>query len=45
MARIFYLMQIELDNGAIACLPKECEPAGMRRPLLVTDPGVRAAGM
>jgi 4-hydroxybutyrate dehydrogenase len=45
MARILYLTQIELDHGAIACLPQECESAGMRRPLLVTDPGVRAAGV
>jgi 4-hydroxybutyrate dehydrogenase len=45
MARILYLTQIEIDHGAIACLPQECESAGMRRPLLVTDPGVRAAGV
>jgi len=45
MARIFYVTQIEFDHGAIACLPRECDAAGMRKPLLVTDPGVRAAGV
>ncbi len=45
MARIFYLTQIELDFGAVRCLPQECDNAGMRRPLLVTDAGVRAAGV
>ena len=45
MARIAYLTQIEIDHGAVACLPQECDAAGMRRPLLVTDPGVRAAGV
>ena len=45
MARILYLTQIEIDHGAVACLPAECERIGMRRPLVVTDPGVRAAGV
>ncbi|MBI5258626.1 MAG: iron-containing alcohol dehydrogenase [Burkholderiales bacterium] len=45
MARILYLTQIELEHGAVACLPQECERVGMRKPLVVTDPGVRAAGV
>ncbi|MBE7418133.1 MAG: iron-containing alcohol dehydrogenase [Ideonella sp.] len=45
MARIFYLTQIEIDHGAITRLAQECDDAGMRRPLLVTDPGVRTAGV
>ncbi|NRF69799.1 iron-containing alcohol dehydrogenase [Aquincola sp. S2] len=45
MARILYLTQIEIDHGAIALLPQECERIGMRRPLVVTDAGVRAAGV
>lgn len=45
MARIYYITQIEIDAGAIACLPQECDAARIRRPLLVTDPGVRAAGV
>jgi alcohol dehydrogenase class IV len=45
MARILYLTQIEIDHGAVAVLPQECERIGMRRPLVVTDAGVRAAGV
>jgi len=45
MARILYLTQIELDHGAVRCLPEECQRVGMRKPLVVTDAGVRAAGV
>ena len=45
MSRIFYVTQIELEFGAVKCLPQECAAAGIRRPLWVTDPGVRAAGL
>jgi 4-hydroxybutyrate dehydrogenase len=45
MARIQYLTQIEIDFGAVRLLPQECERVGIRRPLIVTDPGVRAAGV
>jgi hypothetical protein len=45
MARILYLTQIEIDAGAIQTLSAECDRTGMRRPLVVTDPGVRAAGV
>ena len=45
MARILYLTQIEIDHGAVRCLPQECDAARIRRPLLVTDAGVRAAGV
>jgi 4-hydroxybutyrate dehydrogenase len=45
MARILYLTQIELDHGAVRCLPEECQRAGMSKPLVVSDPGVRAAGV
>jgi 4-hydroxybutyrate dehydrogenase len=45
MARILYLTQIEIDPGAVRLLPEECERVGMRRPLVVTDAGVRAAGV
>jgi hypothetical protein len=45
MARIVYITQIEIDHGAVRCLPQECDAARIRRPLLVTDPGVRAAGV
>lgn len=45
MAFIQYVTQIQFDFGAVALLPQECERVGMRRPLVVTDPGVRAAGV
>ncbi len=45
MARILYLTQIDIDHGAVRLLPEECQRTGMRRPLVVTDAGVRAAGV
>ena len=45
MARILYLTQIDIDHGVVRLLPAECERIGMRRPLVVTDKGVRAAGV
>ena len=45
MARILYLTQIDIDFGVVTLLPAECERTGMRRPLVVTDAGVRAAGV
>jgi 4-hydroxybutyrate dehydrogenase len=45
MALINYLTQINFDFGAIAQLQAECERVGMRKPLIVTDAGVRAAGV
>lgn len=45
MTRILYLTQIELDFGAVKMLPAECERSGIGKPLVVTDPGVRAAGV
>ncbi len=45
MAHIQYVTQIHLDHGAVRLLPAECQRAGMRKPLIVTDAGVRAAGV
>ncbi len=45
MARILYLTQIDIDFGVIALLPEECQRIGITKPLVVTDPGVRAAGV
>lgn len=45
MATILYLTQIQFEFGAIQQLAAECERTGIRRPLLVTDSGVRAAGV
>jgi alcohol dehydrogenase class IV len=45
MARIVYITQIEIDPGAVRLLPAECARVGIARPLVVTDAGVRAAGV
>jgi hypothetical protein len=45
MAFINYITQIQLDFGAVNLLPQECERIGMKKPLVVTDPGIRAAGV
>ena len=45
MAFIYYITQVHLDFGAVKLLPQECERTGMKRPLVVTDAGVRAAGV
>ena len=45
MALIQYLTRIQFDFGALALLPSELELLGMRRPLIVTDPGVVRAGL
>jgi len=45
MARILYLTQIDIDPGVVRLLPDECARTGMRRPLVVSDAGVRAAGV
>ena len=45
MALIQYLTQIQIAPGAISLLRQECERVGIRRPLVVTDAGVRAAGL
>ena len=45
MAFINYVTQIQFEHGAIALLPQECVRVGMTRPLIVTDAGVKAAGV
>jgi 4-hydroxybutyrate dehydrogenase len=45
MAFIYYLTQIQIDFGAVNLLAAECERVGIRRPLIVTDPGVKAVGI
>jgi alcohol dehydrogenase class IV len=45
MARFQYVTQIEIDAGAVRLLPHECARIGIGRPLVVTDAGIRAAGV
>ena len=45
MAFIYYVTQIQFEFGAIKLLRQECERVGISRPLIVTDAGVKAAGI
>ncbi|NBQ90877.1 MAG: iron-containing alcohol dehydrogenase [Betaproteobacteria bacterium] len=45
MTTIHYLTQVQFDHGAVAALPQECARVGVTRALVVTDAGVRAAGV
>ena len=45
MALIYYLTHVHLEFGARRLLGAECERVGIRKPLIVTDAGVRAAGV
>jgi 4-hydroxybutyrate dehydrogenase len=45
MAYIYYVTHIQFDHGAISTLKAECERVGISRPMIVTDKGVRAAGI
>ncbi|MBF5005820.1 iron-containing alcohol dehydrogenase [Diaphorobacter caeni] len=45
MAFIYYVTQIQFEYGAVALLPQECARTGITRPLVVTDQGVKAAGV
>ena len=45
MAHIQYLTQIHLEAGAVRRLREECARVGMRKPMVISDAGVRAAGV
>ncbi|NNU43038.1 iron-containing alcohol dehydrogenase [Ramlibacter montanisoli] len=45
MAFIYYVTQIQFDFGAIQLLKQECQRVGISKPLIVTDQGVKAAGV
>jgi len=45
MALIYYVTQVQFECGAILLLRSECERTGITRPLIVTDAGVKAAGI
>ena len=45
MALITYLTRIQFDFGALRLLAGELPALGLKRPLIVTDPGVVAAGL
>lgn len=45
MALIHYVTQVQFEFGALRLLRQECERVGISRPLVVTDAGVKAAGI
>jgi alcohol dehydrogenase class IV len=45
MAFIYYITQIQFDFGAVKLLQQECDRVGISKPLVVTDQGVKAAGV
>ncbi len=45
MAFIYYITQIQFEYGAVKLLKQECERVGITSPLIVTDAGVKAAGV
>ena len=44
MSLIYYLTHVHIDFGTRSLLGSECERVGIKRPLIVTDAGERAAG-
>jgi alcohol dehydrogenase class IV len=45
MAQINYITQIQFEPGAVKLLRQECQRVGITRPLIVTDAGIKAAGV
>ena len=45
MSLIYYLTQVKIDFGVIASLADGCSQLGITRPLVVSDAGVRQAGV
>lgn len=45
MSLIQYINRLQFGVGALSLLPDELRGAGVRRPLIVTDKGVRSAGL
>jgi len=45
LAQILYITNILIDFGVLSQLQAECERVGIRRPLIVTDAGVKGAGL
>ena len=45
MALINYITQVQFEYGAVKLLRQECARVGISRPLLISDAGVKAAGL
>jgi 4-hydroxybutyrate dehydrogenase len=45
MSIIQYLNRVQLGHGAVRLVGEECQKLGITKPLIVTDKGIRAAGI
>ena len=45
MAKCYFMNQVRFDFGVVERLPKELKSQGIKRPMLVTDPGLVACGV
>jgi hypothetical protein len=45
MAHIFYITQIQIDFGVVSQIAEECKKYNIKKPLIVTDPGIVKAGL
>jgi 4-hydroxybutyrate dehydrogenase len=45
MSQIVYLNQVHIEFGALQHLPQASEQHGLHKPLIVTDAGIKAAGI
>ena len=45
MIKSYFMTQVRFDFGAVELLGKELRTLGIKRPLLVTDPGLVATGL
>jgi alcohol dehydrogenase class IV len=45
MSNIFYITQINIDFGVLSTLKQECDKYGITQPLIITDQGIKAAGI
>ena len=45
MSNIFYITQINIDFGVLSTLKEECDKYGITKPLIITDQGIKAAGI
>jgi 4-hydroxybutyrate dehydrogenase len=45
LPQLLYVTNILIEPGALRHLAPECERLGIHKPLVVTDPGVKAAGL
>ena len=45
MSLIYYITQVQFEYGAVKLLKQECQRVGISRPLVVSDAGVKAAGV